>query len=68
MITPATLTAPKAAKRLGVSGTTLRRLIDRGVIAAVRTDAGHLVASAEIDRVRQLPGWGRVCPSEIAAR
>lgn len=68
MISPTTLTAPKTAKRLGCSGTTLRRLIDRGVVAAVRTDAGHLVASSEIDRVRQLPGWGIVCPSEIAAQ
>lgn len=65
MIAPATLTAPQAARRLGVSNSTLRRLITRGIVSATHCAAGYRVAHAEIDRVRQLPGWGRVCPSEI---
>lgn len=64
-ITPTMLTRPKAAKLLGVGASTLSRLHEQGLVRGVRTDAGLLVAEDEIERVRSLPGWGSVPPTDL---
>lgn len=44
------LSVPEAASMVGLSGTAVRRLIDRGVIARVPHTERVLVARAELER------------------
>lgn len=47
------LKVTEAAKMLGVSAATVRRMIERGVLRADRTEGGHrLIPRSEIDRLR----------------
>jgi excisionase family DNA binding protein len=52
-----TVTTDEAARIAGVSGRTIRRWIQRGVLPARATQDGYLIASAALARV--LPGVGQ---------
>ncbi len=54
---------PDAARTLGVSVYTIRRLVARGDVAAVNVGARRLIPASEVDRIIQR-GVGRARPTK----